>query len=320
MSEFSFDDIAREDLERILLFRYVGLDSIMGLLEACSTLTLREGEILLQPGQANANIYLIVRGKIRIHLETLDSDPLTILGTGESVGEMSVLDSRATSAYAVAHEACLLLVMDEDILWSLVHSSHAAACNLLFILTCRLRNTDQVLSGNVRVEQVYQRHGSVDALTGLYNRHWLDQALERLCRRCEMGGIPLTALMIDIDEFKQINDRHGHLCGDRILHSVARILSSHLRPSEPIGRYGGDEFVIILPYVDENEADWIARRLCQSMHEAPPVNLDGKDIDHPTVSVGLATKQAGQSPQELLEVAEQALNRARGIGRGQASR
>jgi diguanylate cyclase (GGDEF)-like protein len=316
----SFGDIARENLERVHLFRRVGLDSILGLLEACGTRTLKEGEILLSAGQTNTSVFLILNGRIRIHLESLDTDPLAILGAGESVGEMSVLDGRPASAFAVADEACRLLVMDEDILWSLVHSSHEAACNLLYILARRLRNTDRVLSRNVPVEQVYQRYGSVDALTGLYNRSWLDDALERLCRRCSMGGIPLTAMLIDIDRFKEFNDRHGRLSGDRILHSMARILAGHLRPSEPIARYGTDSFVIILPHVDASEADWIAQRLCQSMREAPPIPTDGDDLVYPTISVGLATMQEGQSPQELLDAAGLALHRAKDGGRNQVSR
>jgi diguanylate cyclase (GGDEF)-like protein len=320
MNELPFDSNAREDLDHIQLFRHVGLDSITGLLEACTTRTLREGEILLSLGEANTNVFLILSGKIRIHLESLETDPLTILGAGESVGELSVLDGRTTSAYAVAHEACNLLVMDEEILWSLVHSSHAAACNLLYTLACRLRNTDHVLSRNARVEQDYQRFGSVDALTGLHNRRWLENALDRLCRRCETGRIPLTAVLIDIDHFKPFQDRHGHLRGDRVLHAVARILSSHLRPSEPIGRYGSDEFVILLPHLDETEADWIAQRLCQSIREAPPVEMDGTELPIPTVSVGLATRDAGQSPQDLVEAAIRALHRAKNNGRDQASR
>ncbi|NPU82896.1 MAG: GGDEF domain-containing protein [Syntrophaceae bacterium] len=320
MTTIFLDNVPREDLERIRLFRYVNLDSIMGLLEACSIRTLQEGEILLQPGRSNTNVYLILSGKVRIHLESMDADPLTILGAGETVGEMSVLDGKLTSAFAVAHEICQLLVMDEDILWSLVHSSHAAACNLLVILTCRLRNTDHVLTRNNQLDEVYQLYGTVDALTGIHNRHWIDNALERLCRRCEVGGIPLTVFMIDIDHFKNFNDHYGHLCGDRILHSVSRILASHLRPSEPLGRYGGDEFVIVVPHVDESEADWIAQRLCQSLREAPPIAMEERELPHPTISVGVASKKAGQTTRELLEAADQALYRAKKSGRDQASR
>jgi CRP-like cAMP-binding protein len=79
-------------------------------------------------------------------LESLDSNPIAILGVGESVGEMSVIDNQPTSAFVVAEEDSRLMVMDEDILWSLVQSSHAAACNLLFTLTKRVRQADAVIA------------------------------------------------------------------------------------------------------------------------------------------------------------------------------
>jgi diguanylate cyclase (GGDEF)-like protein len=135
-----------------------------------------------------------------------------------------------------------------------------------------------------------------------------------------VGEIPLTVFMIDIDHFKLFNDHYGHLCGDRILHSVARILADHVRPSEPLGRYGGDEFLIVVPHVDESEADWIGQRLCQSIREAPSISVEGRDLPHPTISVGLATKKAGQTTRELLDAADQALYRAKNKGRDQFSR
>ena len=122
------------ELRRLHLFRFVHLDTIKGLLDACTIRTLTPGEILLAPGEGNRTLYGVLTGRLRVHLGSPENEPLAVLGPGETAGELSVIDHEPTSAFVVADEPCRLLVMEEDILWSLVHSSHAAACNLLSIL------------------------------------------------------------------------------------------------------------------------------------------------------------------------------------------
>ncbi|MCX7635889.1 MAG: cyclic nucleotide-binding domain-containing protein, partial [Syntrophales bacterium] len=166
------------DYRAIHLLRNVNLDAVRGLIETCNLAYLETGEVLISPGQMHHRIYLILEGQISIHLGSPDEDPITVLMAGESVGEMSVLDRKPTSAYAVARTPCRLLVMDEDVLWSLVHASHDAACNLLITLTKRLRRTDSLIVEDINVERSYERQGTFDALTGLHNRFWLENTLD----------------------------------------------------------------------------------------------------------------------------------------------
>jgi diguanylate cyclase (GGDEF)-like protein len=230
---------------------------------------------------------------------------------------MSVIDHKPASAFVVAAEPVRLLAMEEEILWSLVNSSHAAASNLLIGLSHRLRHADAVISegGREVMEPDYRRHGTVDALTGLHNRFWLEMLLDRQVQRSTVGGQPLSVIMIDIDHFRTFNDHYGPSYGDRVLYAMALTLSGHLRPTEIIGRYGGDEFVVILPDMGLDVARDIGERLRRGVMDAVPVTPSGSSIPHPTISIGLAMLKEGQTGRELLAEAEQALARTKNGGR-----
>jgi diguanylate cyclase (GGDEF)-like protein len=308
-------DIKEEDIQGIHFFKCIARESIRGLLECCSTRFLSAREILIHVGNLNSTVYFILDGRLRIHLHSLDSEPVALLETGESVGEMSVIDKQPTSAYVVADQDSRLLVMDEDILWSLVRSSHAAACSLLFTLTKRLRQADAVICKGVELENLFHHYGSVDALTGLHNRYWLDNALQRLYQRCILDGATFSLIMIDIDHFKQFNDRYGHLYGDRVLYSIGQTMMQNLRPSEVIARYGGDEFIIILANLDIQQAKEVADRIHTAVLEAAPLIHDGHEIFSRSISVGVAELKPGQSLEMLISDADSALYRAKNKGR-----
>lgn len=305
-----------EELRQIQLFQSVDLDAIKGILDACTIRSLGAGEVLIAAGQDNRTVYFLLEGHVRIHLASLEDQPTAILGPGESVGEMSVVDHKPASAFVVAAEPVRLLAMEEEILWSLVHSSHAAASNLLIGLSHRLRHADAMISeGGREMEPDYRHHGTVDALTGLHNRFWLETLLDRQVQRSAVGGLPLSVIMIDIDHFRTFNDHYGPSYGDRVLYAMALTLSGHLRPTEIIGRYGGDEFVVILPDVGLDVARDIGERLHRGVMDAVPVTPNGSSIPHPTISIGLATLKEGQMGKELLAEAEQALSRTKTGGR-----
>jgi diguanylate cyclase (GGDEF)-like protein len=313
------ETLKEEELKQIRLFEMVDLESIKGILDACTIRSLAPGEVLITAGQENRTIYFLLAGHVRIHLTSLQSEPTATLGPGESVGEMSVIDHQPASAFVVATEPIRLLAMEEDILWSLVHSSHAAASNLLIGLSSRLRHADAVISVSKGMEQDYRHYGTVDALTGLHNRFWLEMILERQVQRSTMGGLPLSLIMIDIDDFKTFNERYGHAYGNHVLYSVAHTLADSLRPTEIIARHGGDEFVIILPDVELETARNIGERLHRGVMDSVPVTPDGSALPHPTISVGLAALQPGQTGKELLAETDRALYRAKENGRNRIS-
>lgn len=153
-----------------------------------------------------------------------------------------------------------------------------------------------------------------DPLTGLYNRRYLDETLERELARALRQHYPLSAVMIDIDRFKQVNDTLGHAEGDLILRSFAKLLIRHTRTEDTIYRYGGEEFLVLLPNSSCEDALKVAekwRSAFQEAHAADPA----KPI-HATVSCGVAEFPAdAKTGAELLALADKALYRAKETGR-----
>lgn len=304
-----------ENLKRLHLLSFVSLESIEGLLHRCSIRELQTEEILITPGRPNSLIYLLLSGRLRVHLSSLDSPAVDIVVAGESVGEMSVIDQNETSAFVVADESCRLLVMDEDVLWSITRSSHEAACNLLLTLTRRLRHANAVICKGVELEKAYRRYGTVDALTGLHNRYWLENSMKRQMTRCAMSKLPFSLILIDIDHFKEFNDSYGHLCGDKALYTVACTFMDNLRITETAARYGGDEFVVLLPELDLGISTLVAERLRQAVMSVKMVLPDGTELPRLTISLGIAQAEPGQTPEMLIAAADAALYQAKNKGR-----
>lgn len=156
-----------------------------------------------------------------------------------------------------------------------------------------------------------RRSAEHDALTGSLNRRELDRVLARLFHAST--GM-LSVLFIDIDWFKRINDTHGHACGDHCLRSVAATLRAELRPTDALGRYGGEEFLVVLPGQDSAAARVLGERLRRTV-EHTPVLWRGELLVL-TVSIGLATRGRGEGdPGTLLERADKALYVAKHEGR-----
>jgi len=154
-----------------------------------------------------------------------------------------------------------------------------------------------------------------DTLTRLYNRSHLNQVLEAEFKKSFIEKQPLSVVMVDIDHFKAINDRYGHDEGDKVLIHVASLLMASLRKHDIVARFGGEEFVVVLPKAIMKDAVVIAERIRRSV-EATPLDV-GKEKVHVTVSLGIAAIPAvwPESKEELIKFADIALYEAKGKGR-----
>jgi diguanylate cyclase (GGDEF)-like protein len=152
-----------------------------------------------------------------------------------------------------------------------------------------------------------------DALTGCWNRRKFNEALRQEAYRSSRTGHPLALAMLDLDHFKQVNDRHGHAVGDRMLMHVASIFRENLRQTDTLARIGGEEFAIVLPATNEQQARQLMHRLTLCLARQP-LEGDGYQIAQ-TVSIGVAASSGAQDSEGLLQEADVALYMAKRSGR-----
>jgi diguanylate cyclase (GGDEF)-like protein len=302
-------------LAKLDVLRGVSLESVQGLLERCPLRELAKGDRLLTKGEQSSSMYLILSGRLAIHLDSVENEPLTFIEAGDTVGELAVIDEQPVSGHVVASEPTRLLEVDQAIFWSLAAASHSFTVNLLLRLAQRLRANNSAVLESTRLRDQFERAALFDALTGLRNRRWLDQMLPRFVARSARGGQYLSLLVIDIDHFKRFNDSFGHKAGDRVLAVAARALIENVRPGDHVARFGGEEIVVILPNTDAKGAWIVAERLREKVAATRISLSDGGDLPNITISIGLAQLGASHRPEQLFDAADAAMYRAKQNGR-----
>lgn len=164
------------------------------------------------------------------------------------------------------------------------------------------------------------KHATLDALTGFYNRRQLEERIKQEVSNAKRQKAPLCGIMTDIDFFKGVNDTYGHAAGDLVLKTIAKIIRGQLREYDIAGRYGGEEFSILLPFTTINEAEMVAERLRKTIEnkiiDISKINIEG-DVKTITVtlSLGVYEMKENDNDEDLLRKADKALYKAKNTGR-----
>ncbi len=172
----------------------------------------------------------------------------------------------------------------------------------------------------VRVLEKLRRAADMDLVTGVHNHRYLQERLRQEIARSARSHSPLAVLMLDLDKFKPINDRHGHADGDLVLHNIAATIKAHVRTNDIVARYGGDEFIVLMPDTADDQAGQVARRVVsgvlKQIHE-----LSDRSRVNVGVSAGLAVFPAdGRTSAQLLAAADTAMYAAKRDGGRQVER
>lgn len=163
-----------------------------------------------------------------------------------------------------------------------------------------------------------------DKLTGLFNRGYLFTLLDDETARCQRYNSKLSLLMMDLDDFKRVNDEYGHVAGDKVLSALGTFLKSMIRKTDRCFRYGGEEFVVVLPETEIAVANIIANRMREE-YEKQVIVVEGPEGSKPieisrTLSVGIACYREGGGSQELLKEADRAMYEAKAQGKNRVVR
>jgi diguanylate cyclase (GGDEF)-like protein len=229
----------------------------------------------------------------------LVTDTGTVVGSGETSAEGAQLELPVAAGRVEFGRLTLIgdTFDEEQVMAAASLASHAA-----------------IALENARLHQIVERQALVDGLTGIANRRHCEDALSAEIARADRLVIPLTLVLADLDDFKLINDRHGHAVGDDVLREFASVLRSTVRESDLAGRWGGEEFLVLLTGTEADGALHLAERVRRALGERSFLGKDGRPFSV-TCSFGVAQHSTGGDERELFANADRALYRAKRRGK-----
>ncbi|MEQ1856292.1 MAG: GGDEF domain-containing protein [Longimicrobiales bacterium] len=292
-------------LARVPLFEDFQPQELEWIAAAAHLRTFAEGELLFEIGEPGRSLYVLTAGTVQVlHPNRAANLQLARVGPGEFIGEMALLDDSPRSATAKALCEVEALVLDKVDFHELVRERPEVGLQLLGVMSRRMRRADEQISG------LYSKSVR-DALTGLHNRLSFEERLEEETARARRYGGSFSLILVDLDGFAAVNEKHGLEVGDQILAWVGRLLNEHTRASDVAFRFEEDAFTILCPWTSSEVAGRVAGRLVTLVAEAkPPVSAEVEV----TLSAGTATcPDHAREGQALYHHAERALlaNRAR---------
>ncbi len=255
---------------------------------------LQAGQILFREDNPGDNLYWIESGVLAVLQGDLN-DPLllTFRHPGQVVGEIALLENIPRTATVAAIRPTRLKCMSNEKFQELLSSIPIVGVELMRLLSARLRE----------VRPAEYSAGMYDYLTGALSRQAFDSRLSEEIQRARNYQYSFSLVFIDLDNFKDINDNYGHMRGDEVLITFARRVIADLRTTDMLFRYGGDEFVLLLPGIDESRGIVLVNRLLNDLCAEPfpgdpPVML--------TFSAGLSSfPQDAETPDALLRIADE---------------
>ena len=262
---------------------------------------LTPGEVLFLQDESGENLYWIDSGILAIVQGKLRSPQLlTFRRPGHVVGEIALLENVPRTATVVAITSARLKCLNKEKFQEMLANVPEVGIELMRLLSERVREVKPLEYGP----------GMYDHLTGAYSRQALDLRLHEEIERAKRYDYKFALVFIDLDKFKQINDTYGHACGDEVLISVVRRIVADLRTTDLLFRYGGDEFILMLPGIDLARGPVLVQRLADLVNMTP---ISTNPLLFISFSSGIACyPDDGETPEVLLAAADRRLYHKKG--------
>ncbi|VAX02186.1 diguanylate cyclase (GGDEF domain) [hydrothermal vent metagenome] len=309
------ESLSENDLVSLELFKSEQESALTWLLPYCKLQTVQANCVILDPKVKNNTLFFVLSGQAEVQLEQQGLKAISYLKPGECIGEMSIIEGISPSAKVVSTQVTTLLTLPGEILWKIIDRSHAVSKNLIYMLSSRIRQDNNVILESLELQQLHEQKSKNDVLTNLFNRRWLDEMLPRIFERYQTQNSSFSIIMLDIDHFKHYNDNYGHLSGDAAIRSIAATITDNIRPNDMAARYGGEEFMVLLPETNKEEAEIIAERLRVAVKTKKIVSENKAELPSITASFGIATSYKNVSLIDLICNADTALYKAKENGR-----
>ena len=311
-------------LQSVDIFSTLDQDELTVMRRYLEEVTCNPDEAVFHQSDDGTDLYIVREGTVTIRVRASEGVEVDLaqLGEGDFFGEMSLFEDAPRSATCVMTEGGRLFRLRKADFFSLTAEHPEAAIKVMSrmasITAGRLQSTGAFLSDLVQWGENARRRAITDDLTGLHNRRYLDDALGEQLAQAKVRGARFSLIMMDLDKFHAINDDHGQPFGDEVIAAVAAPVADSIGETDIAARYGGDEFVIILPGRTAEESLEIAEKVRVAVERLQITSPDGKFVSV-TTSQGIAEyPQHAKDVEALKELADKALYAAKEAGRNRA--
>jgi diguanylate cyclase (GGDEF)-like protein len=309
-------------LKTVNIFSSLSEGEIHTLLPFLHLMEIDGDKTIFHEGEDGHELFIVRSGRVAISIKLSDGRKreLAEFLPGDFFGEMSIFDSAPRSATCYTKERSSLFFLRAGDFFSLIKHHPSIALKVMHrmarITLERLHNTNAFISDMVHWGEEARRRAITDEFTGAYNRHFLEEAMENNFEVARNMGESLSFIMVDLDNFRSINELYGHSTGDRVIMEVVSVFKKYLRSNDILARYGGDEFAILMPRTDLEQARNIAENICKEVASIPFLKNLGGEITRITISQGIAAfPDHANDIETLRKKADDALYRAKEMGR-----
>ena len=288
---------------------------------------LKKGEAIFEEGVAGKEMFIIISGTIGAWVSQADGTQRWMfeLKTGDFFGEMSIIANESRSATLIAQSDTELLALQGKDFYHIIYEYPMIGVKILKVIgkvqNTWLEQTSKNLNDLMRWGETARRRSVTDELTELYNRRFLDECAKIRFEYSSVGARIISLIMMDLDKIHEVNSRYGTKAGDLVIISSANVLHSYTRTGDICARLSGDEFAVLLPDTEHEEARLIAERICKAMVSlkvAVPKSPDSEEQTEVSISTSIGIASAplhANTWENLVSAANDALSHAKELGR-----